>query len=64
LSLIASVWGMVASLIVFLEWFYMLFTTKKNFGLWEFSVRFINFYMRVSIYILILTDERPLLTGD
>ena len=64
LSLIASVWGMVASLIVFLEWFYMLFTTKKNFGLWEFSVRFINFYMRVSAYISILTDERPPLTGD
>ena len=37
LSLIASVWGMVVSLIVFIEWFYILFTTKKNFGLWEFS---------------------------
>ena len=64
LSLIASLWGIVASLIVLIEWFYILFTTKKNFGLWEFSVRFINFYMRINAYISILTDERPPLTGD
>jgi len=64
LSLIASVWGMVVYLIVLIEWFYILFTSKKNFGLWEFSVRFINFYMRVNGYISILTDERPPITGD
>lgn len=64
LSLIASVWGMVVSLILLIEWFYILFTTKKNFGLWEFSVRFINFYTRVNGYISILTDERPPLSGD
>ncbi|MCC7573328.1 MAG: DUF4389 domain-containing protein [Candidatus Methanofastidiosum sp.] len=64
LSLIASMWGMILYLIVFIEWFYILFTTKKNFGLWEFSVRFINFYMRINAYISILTDERPPLTGD
>lgn len=64
LSLIASVWGMVVSLILLIEWFYILFTAKKNFGLWEFSVRFINFYTRVNGYISILTDERPPLSGD
>jgi hypothetical protein len=64
LSLIASLWGMVVSLIVLIEWFYILFTAKKNFGLWEFSVRFINFYTRVNGYISILTDERPPLSGD
>ncbi len=64
LSLIASVWGMIVSLVVFIEWFYILFTAKKNFGLWEFSVRFINFFMRVNAYISILTDERPPITGD
>ncbi|NMC76669.1 MAG: DUF4389 domain-containing protein [Candidatus Methanofastidiosa archaeon] len=64
LSLIVSLWGMVVSFLVVIEWFYILFTTKKNFGLWEFAVRFMNFSMRVNAYILILTDERPPLTGD
>lgn len=64
LSLIASLWGILVYFIVFIEWFYILFTAKKNFGLWEFSVRFINFYMRVNWYILIMSDERPPLTGD
>ncbi|KYC45643.1 MAG: hypothetical protein APG12_00686 [Candidatus Methanofastidiosum methylothiophilum] len=64
LAIIASLWGMLAAMVLFIEWFYILFTTKKNFGLWEFSVRFINFYMRVNAYNSILTDERPPLTGD
>jgi hypothetical protein len=64
LSFVVAIWGMFVSFLVVIEWFYILFTANKNFGLWEFSVRFINFYMRVNAYILILTDERPPITGD
>ncbi len=64
LSLIVSAWAVVTSVIVLIEWFYILITAKKSFGLWEFSVRFLNFLMRVTGYYFIMTDERPPLTGD
>jgi Domain of unknown function (DUF4389) len=57
--ILASVWGYAANLVAVLQWFVIVFTGKRNEGMWVFQRGYLGYYSRVSAYAGLLYDEYP-----
>jgi hypothetical protein len=55
--IVVSLWGYVAELIAFLQWFVILFTGRRNEGMWGFQRSYLGYSSRVSSYVSLLHDD-------
>jgi hypothetical protein len=55
----AGLWGYAAEILAFLQWFVILFTGKRNEGMWGFQRSYLGYNLRVSSYASLLFDEYP-----
>ncbi len=57
--------GIVASIMIFLQWFHILFLGKRHKTLFEWSGKYMKFMVNFMSYFHMLTDERnPLMPED
>jgi hypothetical protein len=64
LSIILSIWGIVAGLAMLGQWIVILITGARNKGLHDFVTSYFKFYTRTYGYLYLLTDERPPISGE
>jgi hypothetical protein len=64
LYIILEIWGIVAFIVVVIQWFHILILGKRNQGMHDFVTKFFRYCTRVSGYFLLLTDARPPISGD
>lgn len=57
--LLRGVWQYFAQLLAFVQWFIILFTGKRNNGIWDLQQSFMGYNGRVSAYIGLLSDPYP-----
>ena len=57
--LFAGLWGYAANILAFLQWFVILFTGRRNQGMWDFQRAYLGYEARVSSYASLLYDEYP-----
>ena len=55
----ASLWGYAANILAFLQWFVILFTGRRNEGMWSFQRAYLGYHVRVTSYASLLYDEYP-----
>ena len=55
--ILAYVWQYLAQILALLQWFVVLFTGKRNQGMWNMQQQFLLYYGRVLGYIDLLYDE-------
>ncbi len=55
----AGLWGYAANILAFLQWFVILFTGRRNEGMWGFQRAYLGYNARVSSYASLLYDEYP-----
>jgi hypothetical protein len=63
-GIIAEIWGFIAGILWVLQWLIILVTGKRNKGIHNFIVGFWRYWTRAIAYILMLTDERPPISGQ
>lgn len=56
---VAGVWGYFAGLLAFFQWFAVLFTGKRNQGMWELQNQWLGYSSRAVTYYGILHDVFP-----
>jgi hypothetical protein len=64
LYIILEIWGIVAGIVVVIQWLHILILGKRHQGMHNFVTKFFRFCTRVSGYLLLLTDARPPISGD
>ena len=62
--IVAYVYGLVASIAVFVAWFAMIFTGRYPDGLYSFNAGYLRMQNRVNGFHYLLTDEYPPFGGD
>jgi hypothetical protein len=55
--IVLGVWGYVAELLAFLQWFVILFTGRRNEGMWSFQRAYLGYNTRVTSYVSLAFDE-------
>jgi hypothetical protein len=55
--IVLGVWGWIAELLAFLQWFVVLFTGRRNEGMWGFQRAYLGYNSRVTSYVSLLCDE-------
>lgn len=60
----AGLWGYAANILAFLQWFVILFTGRRNEGMWGFQRAYLGYNTRVSSYASLLYDEYPNFGSD
>jgi Domain of unknown function (DUF4389) len=55
----AALWGYAAEILAFLQWFVIVFTGRRNEGMWSFQRAYLGYNVRVSSYAGLLYDEYP-----
>jgi hypothetical protein len=63
LYIVLELWGIVAGLAFIGQWIVILITGSRNQGLHNFIEGYFRYVTRVTGYILLLTDERPPISG-
>ena len=63
-GIIAEIWGLFVGIAWVLQWFHILFMGRRHKGLENFMKGFWRFWVRVIAYVLMLTDERPPISGQ
>jgi hypothetical protein len=61
---VSTVWGYFAQILAFVQWFIILFTGKRNEGIWKLQQAYLGYYARVMGYISLLFDEYPAFGTD
>jgi hypothetical protein len=56
---VSTVWGYFVQILAFVQWFIILFTGKRNEGIWNLQQAYLGYYARVMGYISLLFDEYP-----
>ena len=56
---VSTVWGYFAQILAVVQWFIILFTGKRNEGIWNLQQAYLAYYARVMGYISLLFDEYP-----
>lgn len=62
--IVAGLWGYLAQLLGFIQWFIILFTGKRNAGLWDLQYSYLGYYARVTAYTYLLFDPYPAFGTD
>ena len=62
--IISQVWGYLAQILAVVQWFIILFTGKRNEGIWNMQRSWLNYYARVLGYASLLFDPYPAFASD
>ncbi len=62
--IVADVWGYLAQILAVVQWFIILFTGKRNEGIWNMQQSWLGYYSRVIGYVYFLFDEYPAFGTD
>ena len=62
--IVAQLWGYVAEILGVVQWFIILFTGKRNEGIWNFQRSWLEYYARVTGYTNLLFDTYPAFGTD
>jgi hypothetical protein len=57
--IVAQVWGYLAQILAVVQWFIILFTGKRNEGIWNLQQSWLHYYARVMGYVDLLFDQYP-----
>jgi len=57
--ILVGVWQYAINLVSVIQWFIILFTGKRNLGLWKFTDAWLGYATRVNSYTSLLFDEYP-----
>ncbi|MBT7062787.1 DUF4389 domain-containing protein [Candidatus Woesearchaeota archaeon] len=63
-GIIAEIWAIFVLIVWVLQWFYILFTGRRHKSFENFTKGFWRYWVRVVAYCLMLTDERPPISGQ
>lgn len=55
--IVAGIWQYLAQILTLLQWFVVLFTGKRNQGMWNLQNQFLMYYGRVTAYVDLLYDD-------
>jgi len=64
LYIILEIWGIVACVVMGIQWLHILILGKRNQGMHNFVTKFFRYCTRVGGYLLLLTDARPPISGE
>jgi Domain of unknown function (DUF4389) len=56
---VSSVWGYFAQILAMVQWFIIVFTGKRNEGIWNLQHAYLGYYARVMGYVSLLFDQYP-----
>jgi Domain of unknown function (DUF4389) len=57
--IVVGVWGYLAEILGVIQWFIVLFTGKRNRGMWDLQWAWLGYSARVYAYVYHLFDEYP-----
>lgn len=57
--IVVQVWGYLMEILAVIQWFIVLFTGKRNDGIWNLQWAWLGYYSRVYGYANLLYDEYP-----
>ena len=57
--IVQSLWGYFVGLITVVQWFIVLFTGKRNEGIWNMQNQWLGYAARTGSYLALLHDEFP-----
>ncbi len=59
IGIVAAVYGIIASICLFIQWFHILILGKRNEGLSNYAKGYLEYMVHVMSYTYIMTDKRP-----
>lgn len=59
IGIVLWVYGLIASILAFLQWFVILILGRRSEGLSDFIRGYLEYYVHVTPYIWFMTDRRP-----
>jgi hypothetical protein len=62
--IVSQVWGYLAQIVGVIQWFIIVFTGKRNEGLWNLQQSWLGYYSRVVGYLSLLYDPYPAFGTD
>jgi hypothetical protein len=62
--IVSQVWGYLAQIVGMIQWFIIVFTGKRNEGLWNLQQSWLGYYSRVVGYLSLLYDPYPAFGTD
>ena len=62
--IVSQVWGYLAQIVGVIQWFIIVFTGKRNEGLWNLQQSWLGYYSRVLGYMSLLYDPYPAFGTD
>ena len=62
--IVSQVWGYLAQIVSVIQWFVVVFTGKRNEGLWNLQQSWLVYYGRVLGYTSLLYDQYPAFGTD
>jgi Domain of unknown function (DUF4389) len=62
--IVSQVWGYLAQIVGVIQWFIIVFTGKRNQGLWNLQQSWLGYYSRVIGYMSLLYDPYPAFGTD
>lgn len=62
--IVAQIWAYLAEILGLIQWFVILFTGKRNEGMWNLQRSWLYYYCRVYGYVGLLYDQYPAFGTD
>jgi hypothetical protein len=62
--IVASLWRELTQLLAVIQWFIILFTGKRNEGIWRLQQSYLYYYCRVLGYVALMYDQYPAFGTD
>ena len=59
IGIVAWVYGIIACICLFIQWFYILVLGRRNEGLSNFAKGYLEYLVHVMGYTYLMTDSRP-----
>ena len=61
---VAQIWGYLTQILSVVQWFIIVFTGKRNQGIWNLQQMWLTYYSRVLGYVDLLFDQYPAFGTD
>ena len=59
IGIVAWVYGFIAGICLFIQWFHILVLVRRNEGLSNFAKGYLEYLVHVMYYMYFMTDRRP-----
>jgi hypothetical protein len=59
IGIVSAVYGIIASICLFIQWFHILILGRRNEGLSSIAKGYLEYMVHVMSYTYIMTDKRP-----